>query len=209
MQTIRMKLADMHKPEKNVRMHTENQLVEYERSVRMFGQTRPIIVDEDGLILVGNGLFDTLSRMGEEDADVYVMNGLSQSEKKKLMIADNKIFNLGVENLTVLNEFIEDLKDDLDIPGFDEDIHVAEALPVQERKALIGKATADVLDVLHFAVVGFLVLHIRWFWFPDTKVGTKNETYVRQTSAENLFIKAGAKSRPEGYSSGGHSGSRP
>ena len=49
-----MKLADMHKPEKNVRMHTENQLVEYERSVRMFGQTRPIIVDEDGLILVGN-----------------------------------------------------------------------------------------------------------------------------------------------------------
>lgn len=59
-----MKLADMHKPEKNVRMHTENQLVEYERSVRMFGQTRPIIVDEDGLILVGNGLFDTLSRMG-------------------------------------------------------------------------------------------------------------------------------------------------
>ena len=135
MQTIRMKLADMHKPEKNVRMHTENQLVEYERSVRMFGQTRPIIVDEDGLILVGNGLFDTLSRMGEEDADVYVMKGLSQSEKKKLMIADNKIFNLGVENLTVLNEFIEDLKDDLDIPGFDEDIlrdMVADAEAVTE-----------------------------------------------------------------------------
>ena len=63
------------------------------------------------------------------------MKGLSQSEKKKLMIADNKIFNLGVENLTVLNEFIEDLKDDLDIPGFDEDIlrdMVADAEAVTE-----------------------------------------------------------------------------
>ena len=105
------------------------------------------------------------------------------------------------------------LDDPADLPDrgvtLDEDVHVAETLAVQEGKALLGEHSARVLDVLHFAVVGFLVLHIRWFWFPDTKVGTKNETYVRQTNAENLFIKAGAKSRPEGDSSGGHSGSRP
>lgn len=141
MQTTRMKLRDMRKPERNVRMHTDIQLKEYERSVRMFGQTRPIIVDEDGLILVGNGLYDTLVRMGEEEADVYRMEGLTPAKKKKLMIADNKIFNLGVENLTVLNEFIEELKDDLDIPGFDEDIlkdMVADAEEVTETIASYG-----------------------------------------------------------------------
>ena len=66
---------------------------------------------------------------------------LSPAAKKKLMIADNKIFNLGVENLTVLNEFIEELRDDLDIPGFDEDIlrdMVADAEEVTETIASYG-----------------------------------------------------------------------
>lgn len=122
MEVIRMKLAEMKKPDKNVRMHTEKQLQEYERSIRMFGQIRPIVVDEEGTILAGIGLYDTMLRMGEQEADVYQLQSLTTAQKKKLMIADNKIFNLGVENLDVLNEFFEELKDDLDIPGFDEDI---------------------------------------------------------------------------------------
>ena len=38
------------------------------------------------------------------------------------MIADNKIFNLGIENMDTLNEFLSELQGDLDIPGYDEDI---------------------------------------------------------------------------------------
>lgn len=122
METIRMKLADMKKAAKNVRMHTEKQLQEYERSIRMFGQIRPIVVDEEGNIMAGNGLYETLLRMKAEEADVYRLENLTPAQKKKLAIADNKIYNLGVENLMVLNEFIEELRDDLDIPGFDEEI---------------------------------------------------------------------------------------
>lgn len=136
MEVIRMKLAEIKKPDKNVRMHTEKQLQEYERSVRMFGQIRPIVVDEEGTILAGIGLYDTMLRMGEQEADVYQLHSLTTAQKKKLMIADNKIFNLGVENLDVLNEFFEELKDDLDIPGFDEDIlnqMVSDAEEVTEK----------------------------------------------------------------------------
>lgn len=142
MQTLKMKLADMRKPEKNVRNHTERQLQEYERSVKMFGQIRPIVVDENNEIMIGVGLYDTLVRLGYEEADVYQLTDLTSAQKKKLMIADNKIFNLGVENLEVLNEFIEDLKDDLDIPGFDEDIlkeMVADAEEVTETIMGYGK----------------------------------------------------------------------
>lgn len=142
MQTLKMKLADMNKPEKNVRNHTERQLQEYERSVRMFGQIRPIVVDENNEIMIGVGLYDTLVRLGYEEADVYQLVDLTPAQKKKLMIADNKIFNLGVENLEVLNEFIEELKDDLDIPGFDEDIlkeMVADAEEVTETIMGYGK----------------------------------------------------------------------
>lgn len=144
-----MKLADMKKPEKNVRMHVEKQLREYERSVRMFGQIRPIVVDEKGTILAGIGLYDTMCRMGEKEADVYRLENLTPTQKKKLMIADNKIFNLGVENLEVLNEFIEELREDLDIPGFDEDIlrqMVSDAEEVTEKICEYGTLDDDEIE---------------------------------------------------------------
>lgn len=141
MEIITMKLADLVKPEKNVRIHTEQQLREFQRSVKMFGQIRPIVVDENNVILAGNGLYETLIAMGKETADVYKYDNLTENQKKKLMIADNKIFSLGIENLDTLNSFLEDLQGDLDIPGFDEDIlkqMVSEAEDVTEKLSEYG-----------------------------------------------------------------------
>lgn len=141
MKVTKMKLADLVKPEKNVRIHSEQQLKEFQRSVTMFGQIRPIVVDENNVILAGNGLYDTLLMMGEETADVYVYPGLTENQKKKLMIADNKIFSLGIDNLDTFNSFLEELQGDLDIPGFDEEIlqqMVADAEEVTEKLSEYG-----------------------------------------------------------------------
>lgn len=141
MEIITMKLVDLVKPEKNVRIHTEQQLKEFQRSVKMFGQIRPIVVDENNVILAGNGLYETLIAMGKETADLYKYDNLTENQKKKLMIADNKIFSLGIENLDTLNSFLEDLQGDLDIPGFDEDIlkqMVSEAEDVTEKLSEYG-----------------------------------------------------------------------
>lgn len=141
MNVITMKLADLKQPDKNVRIHTEQQIREFERSVRMFGQIRPIVVDEDNVILAGNGLYETLLRVGSETADVYQYTDLTENQKKKLMIADNKIFSLGIENLDTLNSFLEDLQSDLDIPGYDSDVlrqMVSEAEEVTEKLAEYG-----------------------------------------------------------------------
>lgn len=141
MEVITMKLADLVKPEKNVRIHTEQQLKEFRRSVTMFGQIRPIVVDENNIILAGNGLYDTLVAMGRDTADVYRYDNLTENQKKKLMIADNKIFSLGIENLETLNSFLEDLQGDLDIPGFDEEIlkqMVSEAEDITDKLSEYG-----------------------------------------------------------------------
>lgn len=122
MNVVKMNLSALKRPERNVRMHTEKQLVELERSVRMFGQIRPIVVDEELIILAGNGLYESLLRMNWEEADVLKMEGLSENQKKKLMLADNKIYGLGVDDLESFDVFLEELKDDLDIPGFDENL---------------------------------------------------------------------------------------
>ena len=68
MNVTRKLLSELRRPERNVRMHTDKQLKEFRRSIEMFGQIRPIVVDEDGVILAGNGLYETLLSMGRTEA---------------------------------------------------------------------------------------------------------------------------------------------
>ena len=119
MKIVKKKLTDLKPPEKNVRIHSEKQTKEFVRSLEAFGQIRPIVIDEDNTILAGNGLYAALMAKGESSADCYVVTGLSENEKKKLMLADNKIYSLGVDDMDVFEEFLRDLGDDLEIPGYD------------------------------------------------------------------------------------------
>ena len=119
MKVTRMKLSALKVPEKNVRIHSEKQTKEFVRSLEAFGQIRPIVIDEDNTILAGNGLYAALMAKGDTEADCYVVKGLTPNEKKKLMLADNKIYSLGVDDMDVFEEFLRDLGDDLEIPGYD------------------------------------------------------------------------------------------
>ena len=146
MKIVKMKLSELKSPEKNIRIHTEKQIQEFERSIKMFGQIRPIVADENNVILCGNGLFATLTKMGYDTADVYKVTGLSENQKKKLMIADNKIYGLGIDDLDTFNKFLTDLGEDLDIPGFDESIlksMVAEAEDITEKISEYGTIDDD------------------------------------------------------------------
>lgn len=122
MKVIKKRLDDLKHPEKNVRIHSEQQIRELKRSLEKFGQTRALVVDENNVILIGNGLYEAMVSLGYQEASVYVKTELSENDKKKLMIADNKTYALGIDNLDTLNEFLEELQGDLDIPGYDEEI---------------------------------------------------------------------------------------
>ena len=83
------KLSVLKHPEKNVRIHSEQQIRELKRSLEKFGQTRALVIDENNIILIGNGLYEAMVSLGYQEATVYVKAGLSENDKKKLMIADN------------------------------------------------------------------------------------------------------------------------
>ena len=141
MKVIKKRLDDLKHPEKNVRIHSEQQIRELERSLEKFGQTRALVVDENNVILIGNGLYEAMVSLGYQEASVYVKTELSENDKKKLMIADNKTYALGIDNLDTLNEFLEELQGDLDIPGYDEEIlqqMVADADEVTEKISEYG-----------------------------------------------------------------------
>jgi len=150
MEITTISLEELVKPEKNIRIHTKRQLKEFERSIKMFGQIRPVVVDENNVILAGSGLYDTLVMMGKKTAYVYRYKNLTENQKKKLMIADNKIFSLGVEDLDALNNFFDELNGDLDIPGFDEEVlkqMVSEAEDITDR--ISGYGVLDEENIQH------------------------------------------------------------
>ncbi len=149
MQIVQKKLSDLISPDKNVRYHNQKQIQEFARSLEMFGQIRPVVVDENNIIRCGNGLVAAMRSLGYETADVYVIENLSENNKKKLMIADNRIYGLGVDNLDTLNEFFEELKGDLDIPGYDEEILnsiVADAEEITEKLSEFGTLDEDEIE---------------------------------------------------------------
>lgn len=146
MKVIKKRLDDLKHPEKNVRIHSEQQIRELKRSLEKFGQTRALVVDENNVILIGNGLYEAMVSLGYQEASVYVKTELSENDKKKLMIADNKTYALGIDNLDTLNEFLEELQGDLDIPGYDEEIlqqMVADADEVTEKISEYGTLDAS------------------------------------------------------------------
>lgn len=127
------KLTDLHVMEKNIRRHTDKQLKEYVRSIEMFGQFKPLVVDENGTILAGNGLFYALQSMGRETCDCYVMTGLTENQKKKLMLADNRVYELGFTDTSIFDEIIHELGGDVDVPGWDAEL--LEVLNASVREA--------------------------------------------------------------------------
>lgn len=106
----------------NTRLHSERQIREYVRSIEMFGQLRPMVIDENNIVLAGNGLLEAMRRMGKTKAVCHVVTGLTQNMKKKLMLADNRIAELGEEDRFAFEKTLQELSGDIDIPGYGIDV---------------------------------------------------------------------------------------
>jgi len=75
----------------NARTHSEAQVAEIAASIREFGWTNPILVDEQNGIIAGHGRLMAARSLGMAEVPVIVLSGLSEASKRALVIADNKL----------------------------------------------------------------------------------------------------------------------
>lgn len=122
MEIVLKPLSELHMPEKNVRRHPEKQIKEYIRSLDQFDQTKPILIDEEGEIIAGNGLFIAMQQRGDTEAWCRIMRGMTPAQKKKLMLADNRLYELGITDTDVFDDIIKELEGDVDVPGYEADL---------------------------------------------------------------------------------------
>lgn len=118
MKITKVNIDTLKSPEKNVRKHNEKQIKELARSIEKFGQIRPVVIDEKNVVYCGNGLVEAAKFAGWKQVEVLKKTGMSEADKKKLMIADNRIYTLGFDDFENINAILEEIGD-FDIPGFD------------------------------------------------------------------------------------------
>jgi len=121
MNTEIIKISELIDNPKNTRRHPEKQIKEFIRSIEMFGQVRPIVIDENNMVLIGHGLKKALETMGKEECSVLRKSNLTEAQKKKLLLSDNKIYALGVDDYDAIEDIIKEIGD-FDIAGYDSDI---------------------------------------------------------------------------------------
>jgi DNA modification methylase len=111
---------------RNARTHSKKQIRQLANSIKQFGWTHPIIVDENNVILAGHARFSAAQLQGYRDVPIIVVSGLNDAEKRALTLADNKIgANAGwdrkllAEELGELAILLPDCDLDLNITGFE------------------------------------------------------------------------------------------
>ena len=119
-ETKTVELAKLVPYEKNPNTHPQEQIAAMAKSIETYGQYYPIIVDEDMRILCGHGKVLALQHLGKTEGEVRIMRGLSDKQKLKIVIEDNKIQSMSYVDFTKIEDIIKEIGE-LDIIGFGTD----------------------------------------------------------------------------------------
>lgn len=109
---------------KNSRTHSADQISQIAASIKEWGFTSAILVDDEGGIIAGHGRVMAARKLGINKLPVMVASGWTDAQKRAYVIADNKLaLNAGWDNELLALELgeIGELGFDLTLTGFSED----------------------------------------------------------------------------------------
>jgi ParB-like chromosome segregation protein Spo0J len=132
---------------RNSRTHSEAQVAQVAASIIEFGWTNPVLVGADGVIIAGHARVLAARKLGMAEVPVIVLGHLSETQRRALVIADNKLaMNAGWDEEILREEMqaVEAAGFDLDLVGFsDEEIRALMADAVGPEEVAAAEAVAD------------------------------------------------------------------
>jgi len=108
----------------NSRTHSEQQVQQVAASIKEFGFTNPLLIDEDGGIIAGHGRLQAAQLLKLDEVPTITLEGLTEAEKKAYVIADNQLaLNAGwdIDSLKLEIETLTELDFDISLLGFDDE----------------------------------------------------------------------------------------
>lgn len=109
---------------RNSRTHSDEQVSQICASIKEFGFTNPILIDDEGVIIAGHGRTMAAQRLDMKEVPCLRLGYLTDAQKKAYVIADNKLALNAGWNDEMLAIELRELKEgdfDLSLTGFDDD----------------------------------------------------------------------------------------
>lgn len=108
--------------EKNAKVHSDEQVEAVAKSITKFGWTQPIVVDKDGVVIVGHGRRLAAIKLGLKKVPVVCRTDLDKAEVDALRLADNRVASQLYDTEILKDELLslKDLDFDLSFTGYDE-----------------------------------------------------------------------------------------
>lgn len=110
---------------KNARTHSDEQVAQIAASIREWGFTNPILVDEENTIIAGHGRLMGARKLGLAEVPVIVAKGWTDAQKRAYVIADNQLALNAGWDMDLLRLEVSDLDAldfNLDLIGFGADL---------------------------------------------------------------------------------------
>lgn len=110
---------------RNARTHSKKQIRQIAASIRTFGFTNPVLIDQSRTILAGHGRVRAAEELGLAEVPCLRIENMTEAEKRAYVIADNKLaLNAGWDDEILAKELkalsaIEDLGFDIGVIGFE------------------------------------------------------------------------------------------
>lgn len=114
MEYTKRKMSEIKPYENNPRIN-DNAVDDVAESIKQCSYIAPIVIDEDGVILAGHTRYKALTKLGYSECDVIVALGLSEEQKKKYRLYDNKTSEFANWDQKKLSEELVDV----DFLGYD------------------------------------------------------------------------------------------
>lgn len=109
---------------RNSRTHSDEQIAQIAASIREFGFTNPVLIDENEGIIAGHGRVLAASRLKKDIVPCIKLSHLTPAQKQAYVIADNRIALNAAWDKEILSNELRDLEEsnfDLDLLGFQAD----------------------------------------------------------------------------------------
>ncbi|HDX4327656.1 TPA: ParB N-terminal domain-containing protein [Escherichia coli] len=108
---------------KNSRTHSDEQVEQLVNSIREFGFTNPVLIDEKNELIAGHGRLAAAEILEMDKVPAIRLSDLSEKQKKAYRIADNKLALNAGWDMQLLAEEVKALMDDdfdIDLLGFND-----------------------------------------------------------------------------------------
>ena len=118
------KVSDLIPYVNNSRTHSDEQVNQVASSIKEFGFTSPVLIDEKGGIIAGHGRVMAAKKLNLEEVPCITLEGLTEAQRKAYIIADNQLpLNAGwdLDKLKLEIDTLTELDFDIDLLGFDDD----------------------------------------------------------------------------------------